>query len=314
MSALFGRRSASQTVLSRGLTKTRTGLLGRIGQLFSGKRPLDAELIEELEEVLLTADVGMATTAKLLDRLEDRAKRKKEDLDADQIRVLLQDEIVNLFDNQSPSEPPSQARPHVILIVGVNGVGKTTTIGKLAHRFAGEGKKVVLGAADTFRAAAVDQLGLWAERTGATLVSKGMNADPSAVAFEAVAEGVKLGADVVIVDTAGRLHTKANLMEELSKVRRVIGKVMPDAPHEVLLVLDGSTGQNAIVQAEQFSRATQVTGLIITKLDGTAKGGVVISVVDQLGIPVRFIGLGEKADDLQPFERNQFAEALFAST
>jgi fused signal recognition particle receptor len=313
--ALFGIFSKDQKEsLNKGLQKTSESFLSRLGKALIGKATVDAEVLDNLEEILVSSDVGVPTTLKIIDRIQERVAKDKY-VGASELDRILKEEIAALL-----SENPSGAqesgyspehKPHVIMVVGVNGVGKTTTIGKLASRFKVQGKSVLLGAADTFRAAAVDQLKKWGDRVGVPVLSRGMNTDPSSVAFDAVKEGVAIGADIVIIDTAGRLHTKVNLMNELSKIRRVIQKVIPDAPHEVLLVLDGSTGQNAIIQAREFTKATDVTGLIVTKLDGTAKGGVVIGISDEFRIPVHYIGVGEKADDLQVFNREEFVDSLF---
>ena len=276
---------------------------------------MDDEVLDNLEEVLVSSDVGVSTTLKIIERIQQRVARDKY-LGTSELDRILKEEIAALLSQNNSNdnlefETPLDKKPYVIMVVGVNGVGKTTTIGKLAAQFKKRGKKVMLGAADTFRAAAVDQLKLWGERVGVPVVSKGMNADPSAVAFDTVKEGFEKQMDVIIIDTAGRLHTKINLMAELTKIKRVMQKVIPDAPHEVLLVLDGSTGQNAIVQATEFTKATEVTSLAITKLDGTAKGGVVIGISDEFKIPVRYIGVGEKVDDLQTFNKVEFVDSLF---
>jgi len=301
--------------LDKGLAKTNAGFFGKVGKALIGKSTVDMEVLDTLEEALISSDVGVETTIKIIGRIEQRVARDKY-LGTKELDIILKEEIARLLaENQteelSDFETPAGIKPYVILVVGVNGVGKTTTIGKLSAQFKAKGKHVVLGAADTFRAAAVDQLKLWGQRVGVTVVAKGMNTDPSAVAFEAVEEGVKSGADVVIVDTAGRLHTKVNLMAELSKIHRVIQKVIPEAPHEVLLVLDGSTGQNALIQAREFTKATDVTALAITKLDGTAKGGVVIGISDEFKIPVKYIGVGERVEDLQVFNKIEFVDSLF---
>ncbi|HTQ29031.1 MAG TPA: signal recognition particle-docking protein FtsY, partial [Puia sp.] len=286
-----------------------------ITKAIAGKSTVDSEVLDNLEEALVGADVGIDTTVRIIGRIEERVKKEKY-LNTSELNGILQQEIERMLtDSGQPSYldfnlPPS-ARPYVILVVGVNGVGKTTTIGKLAYNFKKAGKSVILGAADTFRAAAVEQLTVWGERVGVPVVKQGTGADPGAVAFDTVQSGVARAADIVIVDTAGRLHNKAHLMEELSKIKRVIKKVLPDAPHEVLLVLDGSTGQNALEQARQFTAATEVTGLAITKLDGTAKGGVVLAIAEQFKIPVRFIGVGEKMEDLLVFDKHEFVDSLF---
>lgn len=301
--------------LDKGLSKTSAGIFGRVAKALVGKSTVDAEVLDSLEEALIASDVGVETTIKIIGRIEQRVARDKY-LGTQELDRILKEEITALLSGTSSGtsadfETPAGQKPHVILVVGVNGVGKTTTIGKLASQFKSRGKHVVLGAADTFRAAAVDQLKLWGQRVGVPVVAKGMNTDPSAVAFEAVEEGVRSGADVVIVDTAGRLHTKSNLMAELSKIRRVMQKVIADAPHEVLLVLDGSTGQNAVIQAREFTKATEVSALAITKLDGTAKGGVVIGISDEFKIPVKYVGVGERVEDLQAFNKEAFVDSLF---
>jgi fused signal recognition particle receptor len=275
---------------------------------------VDEEVLDNLEEVLITSDVGVNTTLKIIERIEKRVEEEKY-LGTDQLNKILKEEIAQLLkkDGKMPSgyELPVDKKPYVLMVVGVNGVGKTTTIGKLAHQFKQAGKTVVLGASDTFRAAAVDQLKIWSERVGVTIVEQGMNADPASVAFDALQSAKSKNADIVIIDTAGRLHNKVNLMNELSKIKRVMEKVIPGAPHEVMLVLDGSTGQNAFEQAKQFTLATDITALTITKLDGTAKGGVVIGICDEFNIPVRFIGVGEKMEDLQVFNSDEFVDSLF---
>lgn len=301
--------------LDKGLEKTSSNIFNRLGKALVGKSTVDDDVLDNLEEILVSSDVGINTTLKIIERIQQRVARDKY-LGTSELDRILKEEIAALLaENQSTDqadfEIPEGKKPYVIMVVGVNGVGKTTTIGKLSAQFKERGKSVVLGAADTFRAAAVDQLKLWGERVGVPVISKGMNTDPSAVAFDAVQEGVKLGADIIIIDTAGRLHTKVNLMNELSKIRRVMQKVIPDAPHEVLLVLDGSTGQNAVIQAREFTKATDVTSLAITKLDGTAKGGVVIGISDEFKIPVKYIGVGEKVGDLQVFNKAEFVDSLF---
>jgi len=301
--------------LDKGLEKTKDSFFSKLGKAIVGKSTVDEDVLDNLEEVLVTSDVGVETTLKIIDRIQQRVARDKYMNTAELDRILKEEVVALLSAHDKPVasdfEIPSDKKPYVIMVVGVNGVGKTTTIGKLSAQFRNKGKQVVLGAADTFRAAAVDQLKLWGERVGVPVISRGMNTDPSAVAYDAVKEGVDKNADVVIIDTAGRLHTKVNLMNELSKIRRVMQKVIPDAPHEVLLVLDGSTGQNAIVQAREFTKATDVTALAITKLDGTAKGGVVIGISDEFKIPVKYIGVGEKVDDLQVFDQIEFVDSLF---
>ncbi|MDF0692282.1 signal recognition particle-docking protein FtsY [Aquirufa ecclesiirivi] len=301
--------------LEKGLEKTKEGFLSKMGRAVLGKSKVDEDVLDELEEILLSSDVGVPTTLKIIDRIERRVERDKF-VSTEELDQVLREEIAALLEeNQSAdlqhafAEP--KQKPYVIMVVGVNGVGKTTTIGKLASQFHQNGLKVVLGAADTFRAAAVDQLKLWGERVGVPVIDHGMNTDPASVAYDAVKKGVEMNADIVIIDTAGRLHTKVNLMTELTKIKRVVQKFIPDAPHEVLLVLDGSTGQNAFIQAQEFTKATEVTALAITKLDGTAKGGVVIGISDQFKIPVKYIGVGEKISDLQVFNRSTFVESLF---
>ncbi len=298
--------------LNEGLEKTRTSFLGKLSKALLGKSSIDDDVLDELEEILITSDVGVDTTVRIIERIQKKASEEKY-FGQNELQHLLREEIANLLREHKHStlQDWEGAKPYVIMVVGVNGVGKTTTIGKLANLFQSSGKKVILGAADTFRAAAVDQLKIWADRSGVGFVSKGMNADPAAVAYDAVKAGVEQNADVVIIDTAGRLHNKVNLMNELSKIKRVMSKVIPEAPHEVILVLDASTGQNAFEQAKQFTAATDVNALALTKLDGTAKGGVVIGISDQFRIPVKYIGVGEKIDDLQIFEERTFVDSLF---
>ncbi len=301
--------------LDQGLQKSSENIFSKLSKAVVGKSKVDEEVLDELEEILITSDVGVETTIKIIRRIEDRVAKDKY-LNTAELDVILREEIMGLMEENksadlSDFDLPADKKPYVIMVVGVNGVGKTTTIGKLAHQFKGAGKSVILGAADTFRAAAVDQLILWGERVGVPVVSHGMNTDPASVAFDAVKQGVDTGADVVIVDTAGRLHTKVNLMNELTKIKRVMQKFIDDAPHEILLVLDGSTGQNAFIQAQEFTKATDITALAITKLDGTAKGGVVIGISDQFKIPVKYIGVGEKMTDLQVFNRKEFVNSLF---
>lgn len=301
--------------LDQGLEKTKTSLMSRITRAVMGKSRVDEEVLDNLEEALITSDVGVETTLKIIKRIEERASRDKY-VNASELNTILREEIAGLLaennsDQIADFQLPADKKPYVIMVVGVNGVGKTTTIGKLAHQFKGKGYKVVLGAADTFRAAAVDQLKIWGQRVDVPVVSQGMGADPASVAFDTLQSGTSSGADLVIIDTAGRLHNKVNLMNELSKIKRVMQKVVPDAPHEILLVLDGSTGQNAIEQARQFIAATEVNALALTKLDGTAKGGVVIGISDQFKIPVKYIGIGERMEDLQVFNRHAFVESLF---
>lgn len=301
--------------LDQGLQKTKESFFGKLTKAIAGKATVDDEVLDHLEEILISSDVGVETTLKIIGRIQDRVARDKY-LGTSELDRLLREEIASLLaENNSQDladfEVPIGKKPYVIMVVGVNGVGKTTTIGKLAAQYKKKGKTVVLGAGDTFRAAAVDQLKLWGERIGAPVVSKGMNTDPSAVAFDTLKQGLEMGADIIIIDTAGRLHTKINLMAELSKIKRVMEKVIPDAPHDVMLVLDGSTGQNAVIQAREFTKATEVTCLTITKLDGTAKGGVVIGISDEFKIPVKYIGVGEKVDDLQVFNKMEFVNSLF---
>lgn len=304
--------SGNKEALDKGLEKSKQGFFSKVATAVAGKKTIDAEVLDNLEEVLIASDVGVDTTLKIIDRLEARVQ-KDPYLGTDQLNFLLRDEIKSLFKSSEISEfgSSSTKKLTVIMVVGVNGVGKTTTIGKLAKKWSDEGKKVMLAAADTFRAAAVDQLEVWSERSGVPLVKLAANADPAAVAYEAVSKAVSSDIDVLLVDTAGRLHNKINLMNELSKIKRVMSKVVADAPHEVLLVLDGSTGQNAFEQAKQFSAATEVTSLAVTKLDGSAKGGVVLGISDQFNIPVRFIGVGEGIEDLQPFDAERFVDTFF---
>ena len=310
---LFGKKE--KETLDQGLEKTKEGMLGRLARAVAGKSKVDEEVLDDLEEVLITSDVGVDTTLKIIERIEARVARDKY-VSTSELNAILRDEISRLLaennavDNGAWSLPESH-KPYVILVVGVNGVGKTTTIGKLAHQFKQSGKKVYLGAADTFRAAAVEQLTIWSERVGVPIVKQQMGSDPASVAYDTLSSAKANGADVVLIDTAGRLHNKVGLMNELKKIKDVMRKVLPDAPDEVLLVLDGSTGQNAFEQAKQFSAVTQITSLAITKLDGTAKGGVVIGISDQLKVPVKYIGLGEGMDDLQLFDSRQFVNSLF---
>ena len=313
LSGLFSKEKKES--LNQGLEKTKESFFNKLGKAIAGKSVVDAEVLDNLEEILISSDVGIQTTLKIIERIEARVARDKY-LGTAELDKILKEEIADLLTESNTQdlvdfEIPKGIKPYVLLVVGVNGVGKTTTIGKLSAQFKKQGKSVILGAADTFRAAAVDQLKLWGERVGVLVISKGMNTDPSAVAFDAVQHGVDSGADIVIIDTAGRLHTKVNLMAELSKINRVIQKVIPDAPHDVMLVLDGSTGQNALAQAREFTKATDVTCLAITKLDGTAKGGVVIGISDEFKIPVRYIGVGEKVEDLQVFNKVEFVDSLF---
>jgi fused signal recognition particle receptor len=313
MFGLFSKEKKES--LDKGLEKSKDNFFSKIGKAIAGKSTVDDDVLDNLEEVLVTSDVGVETTLKIIQRIQERVARDKY-MGTSELDRILRDEVAALLSEGNTEdlddfEIPAGKKPYVIMVVGVNGVGKTTTIGKLSAQFKKQGKKVILGAADTFRAAAVDQLKLWGQRVGVPVVAKGMNTDPSAVAFDAVKAGVDQNADVVIVDTAGRLHTKVNLMNELGKIKRVMEKVIPDAPHEVLLVLDGSTGQNAVIQAREFTKATEVTALAITKLDGTAKGGVVIGISDEFKIPVKYIGVGEKVDDLQIFNKAEFVDSLF---
>ena len=302
--------------LDKGLEKTRTSVFNKLSKAVAGKSKVDDEVLDNLEEALVMSDVGVHTTLKIIERIEARVARDKY-LGTDELNRILREEIEELLEENNSGDGenfvlPEGKKPYVIMVVGVNGVGKTTTIGKLAHNFKRVGKSVVLGAADTFRAAAVDQLTIWAERVGVPIISQGMGADPASVAFDTLQSAIAQETDVVIIDTAGRLHNKINLMNELSKVSRVMQKLIPDAPDEILLVLDASTGQNAIEQARQFIAATEVNAIALTKLDGTAKGGVVIGISDQFKIPVKYIGVGEQMDDLQVFNRKEFVETLFA--
>jgi len=301
--------------LDKGLEKTKENIFTKLGRSVIGKSEVDEEVLDELEEILISADLGVGTTVKIIERIEERVARDKY-LGTDELDKILREEIAALLSENNTADLedfvlPDVKKPYVLLVVGVNGVGKTTTIGKLSAQFKNKGLKVVLGAADTFRAAAVDQLIMWGDRVGVPVVSHGMNTDPASVAYDAVKKGMEEDADVVIIDTAGRLHTKVNLMNELSKIKRVIQKFVPEAPHEVLLVLDGSTGQNALIQAREFTKATNVTALAITKLDGTARGGVVIGISDEFKIPVKYIGVGEKVEDLQVFNKMEFVDSLF---
>ena len=311
MFGLFSKEKKES--LDAGLQKTKESFFSKLGKAVLGKTTVDAEVLDNLEEILISSDVGVETTLKIISRIEKRVARDKY-LGSSELDRILKEEIAGLM-NESQKQTavlvPGGVKPYIIMVVGVNGVGKTTTIGKLSAQFTSQGKKVLLGAADTFRAAAVEQLKTWGQRVGVPVVAHGQDTDPSAVAFDAVKEGVAQQVDVIIIDTAGRLHTKTNLMQELSKIKRVMQKVVPEGPHEVLLVLDGSTGQNAVIQAREFTKATDVTALAITKLDGTAKGGVVIGISDEFGIPVKYIGVGEKVGDLQLFDRNEFVESLF---
>jgi len=298
--------------LEHGLEKTKEGMLKRISRAIVGKSKVDDEVLDNLEEALISSDVGVETTLRVIERIQQRVAREKV-LNTAELNKILREEIEALLEDNSVNiTAMPDVKPYVVMVVGVNGVGKTTTIGKLAAQLVADGKKVYIGAADTFRAAAVDQLEVWAQRSGATIIKQQMGADPASVAFDTLSAAVANNADVVLVDTAGRLHNKINLMNELSKIRNVMRKVLPDAPHEVLLVLDGSTGQNAYQQAKEFSKATDVTALAITKLDGTAKGGVVLGISDQLKVPVKYIGVGEKIEDLRIFDKKTFVETLFS--
>ena len=301
--------------LDKGLEKTKTSIFSKLAKAIVGKSTVDAEVLDNLEEILISSDLGVSTTLKIIERIENRVSKDKY-VGTSQLNDIMKEEIASLLSENNSEDLldftlPNGSKPYVIMVVGVNGVGKTTTIGKLAYQFKKAGKSVVLGAADTFRAAAVDQLTIWSERVGVPIVSQGMNADPASVAFDTLKSAVAKGADVVIIDTAGRLHNKINLMNELSKIKKVMQKIVPDAPHEILLVLDASTGQNAIEQCKQFTAATDVNALALTKLDGTAKGGVVIGISDQFKIPVKYIGVGEKMDDLQVFNKNEFIDSFF---
>jgi len=312
---IFGKKEQKES-LDQGLEKTKTGFFDKITKVIAGKSTVDEEVLDDLENALVSADVGVDTTIKIIEGIEKRVAKDKY-INTSQLNSILKEEIQNVLvdspvDTSYKSyELPLTHKPHVILIVGVNGAGKTTTIGKLAHNFTLNGKKVLLGAADTFRAAAVEQLDIWSQRAKVAIVKHSMGADPSAVAFDAVQSGVAKGMDVVLIDTAGRLHNKIHLMDELSKIKRSVNKALPGSPHEVLLVLDGSTGQNALEQARQFTAATDVTAIAITKLDGTAKGGVVLAIADQFKIPVKFIGVGERATDLLVFDKKEFVDSLF---
>ncbi len=314
---LFGKKQQKET-LDQGLQKTKTGFFDKITKAIAGKSVVDEEVLDNVENALVSADVGIDTTVKIIKGIEERVARDKY-VNTSELNAILKEEIQSvLIDSPADTsyenyELPATHTPHVILVVGVNGVGKTTTIGKLANNFRLAGKSVLLGAADTFRAAAVDQLNIWSQRAEVPIIKHAMGADPSAVAFDTVQSGMAKGTEVILIDTAGRLHNKVHLMEELSKIKRTIKKLLPDAPHEVMLVLDGSTGQNAIEQAKQFTAVTEVTALIITKLDGTAKGGVVLAIADQFKIPVKFIGVGEKVTDLLVFNKKDFVDTLFDS-
>jgi fused signal recognition particle receptor len=311
---IFSREKKER--LEQGLEKTKSSIFSRISKAVVGKSKVDDELLDNLEEILVTSDVGVETTVRIIDRIQKRVAADKY-IGTDELNRILKEEIASLLrentvEDFSDFSVPSDKKPYVIMVVGVNGVGKTTTIGKLAYQFKKAGKSVLIGAADTFRAAAVEQIRIWAERVDVPIIMQSMGSDPASVAFDTVSAGISRGADVVIIDTAGRLHNKINLMNELSKIRKVMGKVIPDAPHEVLLVLDASTGQNAFEQAKQFTAATEVNALALTKLDGTAKGGVVIGISDQFRIPVKYIGVGEGVEDLQVFNRFEFVDSLFS--
>jgi fused signal recognition particle receptor len=312
----FNRSSKEKNeTLDKGLEKTKVSFFSKITRAVAGKSKVDDDVLDELEEILVTSDVGVDTTLKIIERIEARVAKDKY-INASELNGILREEITLLLTESRSSDVsefsvPSENKPHVIMVVGVNGVGKTTTIGKLAHQFKQSGLSVYLGAADTFRAAAVEQLDIWGKRVGVPVIKQKMGSDPASVAFDAVNSAKAHNADVVIIDTAGRLHNKVNLMNELTKIKNVMGRIVPDSPHEVLLILDGSTGQNAFEQAKQFTAATEVTGLVITKLDGTAKGGVVIGISDQFKIPVKYIGLGEGINDLQVFRRKEFVDSLF---
>ena len=311
---LFGKKEKES--LDQGLQKTKEGFLSKITKAIAGKSTVDEEVLDNLEDALVSADVGIDTTIAIIERIENRVAKDKY-VGTSELNNILQQEIESMLTDASTDDYkifdiPEGKKPYIILVVGVNGVGKTTTIGKLAHNYKKAGKSVLLGAADTFRAAAVDQLTIWSERVGVPIVKQPMGSDPSAVAFDTVQSAISKGTDVVIIDTAGRLHNKAHLMDELGKIRRVVSKLIPDAPHEALLILDGSTGQNALEQAKHFTAATDVTAMIITKLDGTAKGGVVLAIANQFKIPVKYIGVGEKMDDLIVFDKHEFVDSLFS--
>ena len=312
---IFSREK--KETLDKGLEKTKQSVFTKLSRAIAGKSTVDDEVLDNLEEVLVTSDVGVKTTLKIIERIEARVSRNKY-MNVSELNAILKNEIAELLSDAEGGDGedfsiPETDGPYVIMVVGVNGVGKTTTIGKLAHQFKARGKKVVLGAADTFRAAAVDQLCIWGERTGVPVVKQGMGSDPASVAYDTLESAVSQNADVVLIDTAGRLHNKVNLMNELTKIRRVMQKILPNAPHDVMLVLDGSTGQNAVEQARQFTKATEVSSLALTKIDGTAKGGVVIGISDEFQIPVRYIGVGEGIDDLQVFNKYEFVDSLFGS-
>lgn len=311
------QQEEEKVALDEGLKKTKESFLSKITKAVAGKSTIDEEVLDDVENALISADVGVKTTVKLIQKIEERVAKDKY-IGTSDLNRILQEEVVNIITDAPTNEfstfdLPADKKPYVILVVGVNGVGKTTTIGKLAYNFKNNGKKVLLGAADTFRAAAVDQLTIWSERTGVPIVKKAMGSDPSSVAFDTVVSGIAQESDVILIDTAGRLHNKAYLMEELTKIKRVISKKIPDGPHEVLLVLDGSTGQNALEQAKQFTAATDVNSIAITKLDGTAKGGVVLAIANQFKIPVKYIGVGERMEDLQIFNKFEFVDSLFST-
>lgn len=311
--SIFGKKE--KEALDEGLEKTRSSFFERLGKAVLGKRSIDEDVLDEIEEVLIASDVGVSTTIKIIDKLESRVKENKY-FGTEDLHSFLEEEIAILLSSEKQKSVndvhmPNAPKPYVIMVVGVNGVGKTTTIGKLAHRLASEGKKVIIGAGDTFRAAAVEQIEIWGKRVGVPVVKQAMGSDPASVAYDTLQSAIAQNADVVLIDTAGRLHNKVNLMNELSKVRRVMGKLIPDAPHETMLVIDASTGQNAFEQAKNFIAATEVNSLAVTKLDGTAKGGVVIGVSDQFQIPVKYIGVGEQAEHLQTFEPKAFVQAFF---
>ncbi len=313
--SLFSKKKETKEDLDKGLEKTKTSVFSKLSKAIAGKSKVDDEVLDNLEEILITSDVGVETTLKIIGRIEARVARDKY-VGTNELNAILKEEVASLLQENESGDGTTfdiapDKKPYVIMVVGVNGVGKTTTIGKLAYNFKNAGKKVVLGASDTFRAAAVEQLQIWADRVGVPVVQQGMGADPASVAFDTVKSAVAQDADVVIIDTAGRLHNKVNLMRELTKIKAVMQKVVPDAPHEVLLVLDASTGQNAIEQARQFTAATEVNALALTKLDGTAKGGVVIGISDQFKIPVKYIGVGEGMEQLQVFDKKAFVDSLF---
>jgi len=303
--------------LEQGMEKSREGFLNKLGKTLAGKDKVDAAVLDELEEILISSDVGVKTTIEIIERIEERVAKDKF-MTQNELQEILREEVIKLLKETKPEQPAEfdaefVTKPHTILLVGVNGVGKTTTIGKLAHLYKKAGKNVILGAADTFRAAAVDQLKIWSDRAGVPIIQQGQSADPAAVAFDTVSSAKARNADVALIDTAGRLHNKKSLMEELGKIKRVMGKVVDGAPQEVLLVLDASTGQNAMQQAKAFTEVVDITGLVLTKLDGTAKGGIVIGISNELQVPVKYIGIGEQLEDLQIFDRSDFVNALFGS-